>query len=88
MGRRRHLASAATLAMRWVVVLHPITHLRNDKTAILGYNMQVRAAYRKKGWALSATDHVEQCHHDEYLDSITEEKGEGCKMWGRLEVSG
>ena len=46
----------------------------------------MRAAYRKKGWALSNADHVEQCAHDTYLDAIKEQKGEGCKMWGFIEV--
>jgi hypothetical protein len=53
----------------------------------LNIDVQVRAAYRKKGWALLSTDHIEQCKHDEYLDSIIEQKGEGCRMWGKLEVS-
>ena len=35
---------------------------------------------------MSSTDHIEQCKHDEYMESIIEEKGEGCRMWGRLEV--
>lgn len=49
--------------------------------------LQVRAAYRKKGWALSNVDHVEQCLHDRYTESIKEQVGEGCRMWGMLEVS-
>uniref|UniRef100_A0A7S0RFI5 Endoplasmic reticulum vesicle transporter C-terminal domain-containing protein n=1 Tax=Chlamydomonas leiostraca TaxID=1034604 RepID=A0A7S0RFI5_9CHLO len=48
---------------------------------------EVRAAYRKKGWALTTVDHIEQCKHDEYMDSIKEQVGEGCKIWGRLEVN-
>ena len=32
------------------------------------------------------TDHVVQCQHDGYLESIKEERGEGCHMWGKLEV--
>ncbi|GAX82664.1 hypothetical protein CEUSTIGMA_g10090.t1 [Chlamydomonas eustigma] len=48
---------------------------------------EVRSAYRKKGWALLTTDHIEQCKHDEYLDSIMDQKGEGCRMWGKLEVN-
>jgi hypothetical protein len=48
---------------------------------------QVRTAYRRKGWALSNVDHVEQCAHDAYTESIKEQAGEGCHMWGTLEVS-
>lgn len=48
---------------------------------------EVRAAYRKKGWALTNVDHIEVCKHDSYLQSIKEELGEGCRMWGRLDVN-
>lgn len=48
---------------------------------------EVRAAYRKKGWALGSVDHIAQCKHDSYLESIEEEKGEGCKMWGSIQVN-
>lgn len=48
---------------------------------------QVREAYHKKGWAFTGTSNVEQCKHDEYLESITEQKGEGCRMWGSLHVN-
>eukprot|EP00798_Chlamydomonas_sp_ICE-L_P025639 gene25639-11297_t len=47
----------------------------------------VRSAYQHKGWALGAADHVEQCAHDEYLESVKESKGEGCKLWGSLVVN-
>ncbi len=49
--------------------------------------LQVRAAYRKKGWALVTTDHIEQCRHDSYIESIRNQKGEGCRMWGKIAVS-
>ncbi|KAG2438865.1 hypothetical protein HYH02_010663 [Chlamydomonas schloesseri] len=48
---------------------------------------EVRAAYRRKGWALSNVDHIEQCAHDLYTESIKEQAGEGCHMWGMLEVN-
>ncbi|MEW5301102.1 MAG: hypothetical protein WDW36_003982 [Sanguina aurantia] len=80
---------------------------------------EVRSAYRKKGWALTNTDHIEQCSHDGYLEAIKEQQqqqqqqqqqlgqqqqqqqqqqqlgqqqqrkvvGEGCRMWGDLEVN-
>ncbi len=50
------------------------------------YRLQVRSAYRKKGWALTNAEHIEQCKHDAYLESIQEQKGEGCKMWGQIQV--
>ena len=46
----------------------------------------MRAAYRRKGWALSNVDHIEQCAHDLYTEAIKEQAGEGCHMWGMLEV--
>ncbi|GIM11658.1 hypothetical protein Vretimale_15170 [Volvox reticuliferus] len=48
---------------------------------------EVRAAYRRKGWALANVDHIEQCAHDLYTESIKEQVGEGCHMWGMLEVN-
>ncbi|PNW73965.1 hypothetical protein CHLRE_13g579850v5 [Chlamydomonas reinhardtii] len=48
---------------------------------------EVRAAYRRKGWALSNVDHIEQCAHDLYTEAIKEQAGEGCHMWGMLEVN-
>ncbi|EFJ50127.1 hypothetical protein VOLCADRAFT_80399 [Volvox carteri f. nagariensis] len=48
---------------------------------------EVRAAYRRKGWALANVDHIEQCAHDLYTESIKEQTGEGCHMWGMLEVN-
>eukprot|EP00798_Chlamydomonas_sp_ICE-L_P002491 gene2491-5419_t len=48
---------------------------------------EVRAAYRLKGWALSQTDNVEQCAHDDYLNSVREQRSEGCKIWGHVKVN-
>ncbi|GFH13985.1 uncharacterized protein HaLaN_09956, partial [Haematococcus lacustris] len=48
---------------------------------------EVRAAYRKKGWAFTGLEHIDQCKHDEYIGSIKEQAGEGCRMWGHLEVN-
>lgn len=48
---------------------------------------EVRAAYRRKGWALANVDHIEQCAHDAYTEAIKEQAGEGCHMWGMLEVN-
>eukprot|EP00198_Chlamydomonas_reinhardtii_P004228 XP_001693564.1 predicted protein [Chlamydomonas reinhardtii] len=41
---------------------------------------EVRAAYRRKGWALSNVDHIEQCAHDLYTEAIKEQAGEGCHI--------
>jgi hypothetical protein len=30
---------------------------------------------------------MEQCAHDSYLEAIREQEGEGCHLWGALEVN-
>lgn len=30
---------------------------------------------------------VTQCAHDSYLEAIGAQEGEGCRMWGRLDVN-
>lgn len=47
----------------------------------------VRNAYRKRGWAVSNSMHIEQCAHDAYQESIEEQKGEGCHMWGVMHIN-
>jgi endoplasmic reticulum-Golgi intermediate compartment protein 3 len=47
---------------------------------------QVREAYRKKGWAFSVLDDIEQCAKEGFVDSVKSQKGEGCNIEGWLEV--
>ncbi|CAN1236312.1 Endoplasmic reticulum-Golgi intermediate compartment protein 3 [Linum grandiflorum] len=47
----------------------------------------VREAYRKKGWALSNPDLIDQCKREGFLQKIKEEEGEGCNVYGFLEVN-
>ncbi|KAL9258531.1 Endoplasmic reticulum-Golgi intermediate compartment protein 3-like protein [Drosera capensis] len=47
----------------------------------------VREAYRKKGWALSNPDFIDQCKREGFLERIKEEEGEGCNVYGFLEVN-
>ncbi|CAI0446163.1 unnamed protein product [Linum tenue] len=47
----------------------------------------VREAYRKKGWALSNPDLIDQCKREGFLQRIKEEEGEGCNVYGFLEVN-
>nr|XP_009595173.1 endoplasmic reticulum-Golgi intermediate compartment protein 3-like isoform X2 [Nicotiana tomentosiformis] len=44
-------------------------------------------AYRKKGWALSNPDIIDQCKREGFLEMIKAEEGEGCNMYGFLEVN-
>ncbi|KAF5837666.1 endoplasmic reticulum vesicle transporter-domain-containing protein [Dunaliella salina] len=48
---------------------------------------EVREAYRKKGWGLVMAGFVEQCKDDHYLETIEQQKGEGCRMFGHLQVN-
>eukprot|EP00879_Flechtneria_rotunda_P009695 GHRR01010144.1.p1 GENE.GHRR01010144.1~~GHRR01010144.1.p1 ORF type:complete len:313 (+),score=78.67 GHRR01010144.1:280-1218(+) len=48
---------------------------------------QVRQAYQTKGWVLSNIGNIEQCKDDTYLQSIKEQEGEGCHIWGQLSVN-
>ncbi|XP_016569315.2 endoplasmic reticulum-Golgi intermediate compartment protein 3 isoform X2 [Capsicum annuum] len=47
----------------------------------------VREAYRKKGWALTNPDEIDQCKREGFLEKVKLEEGEGCNMYGFLEVN-
>ncbi|XP_074280154.1 uncharacterized protein LOC141605337 [Silene latifolia] len=47
----------------------------------------VREAYTKKGWAISNPDLLDQCKREGFLQKIKEEEGEGCNIYGSLEVN-
>ncbi|XP_019456922.1 PREDICTED: endoplasmic reticulum-Golgi intermediate compartment protein 3-like [Lupinus angustifolius] len=48
---------------------------------------EVREAYLKKGWALSNPDIIDQCKREGFLQRIKNEDGEGCNVYGFLEVN-
>ncbi|KAL1328147.1 hypothetical protein HN51_038068 [Arachis hypogaea] len=48
---------------------------------------EVREAYRKKGWALSNMDLIDQCQREGYVQKVKDEEGEGCNILGSLEVN-
>ncbi|KAF5942964.1 hypothetical protein HYC85_020606 [Camellia sinensis] len=48
---------------------------------------EVRELYRKKGWALSNPDSIDQCKREGFLQRIKDEEGEGCNIYGFLEVN-
>ncbi|KAL2232008.1 UNVERIFIED_CONTAM: Endoplasmic reticulum-Golgi intermediate compartment protein 3 [Sesamum indicum] len=48
---------------------------------------EVREAYRKKGWALSDPDLIDQCKREGFLQKIKDEEGEGCNVYGFLDVN-
>ncbi|KAG4200675.1 hypothetical protein ERO13_A05G228000v2 [Gossypium hirsutum] len=47
---------------------------------------EVRDAYRKIGWAMSDLDLIEQCKREGFFQKIKDEEGEGCNIYGSLEV--
>ncbi|KAJ8477825.1 hypothetical protein OPV22_021552 [Ensete ventricosum] len=47
---------------------------------------EVREAYRKKGWGLSDPEIIDQCKREGFLQRIKDEDGEGCNIYGFLEV--
>ncbi len=48
---------------------------------------EVRKAYRRKGWALTSPDSVEQCKREGYAEKLLEQEGEGCHVYGKLLVN-
>ncbi|BBH09162.1 Endoplasmic reticulum vesicle transporter protein [Prunus dulcis] len=48
---------------------------------------EVRDAYRKKGWALTNADMIDQCKREGFIQKIKDEDGEGCNIEGSLEVN-
>eukprot|EP00002_Diphylleia_rotans_P005152 TRINITY_DN1426_c0_g1_i1.p1 TRINITY_DN1426_c0_g1~~TRINITY_DN1426_c0_g1_i1.p1 ORF type:complete len:373 (+),score=80.16 TRINITY_DN1426_c0_g1_i1:46-1164(+) len=47
----------------------------------------VRNAYRKKGWAFVNSQLMEQCVAENFVRSLESQAGEGCNIFGQLEVS-
>ncbi|CAK9876341.1 unnamed protein product [Sphagnum jensenii] len=48
---------------------------------------EVREAYRLKGWAVTDPEIIDQCKREGFLQKIKEEDGEGCNVYGHLEVN-
>ncbi|KAI3755284.1 hypothetical protein L1987_55080 [Smallanthus sonchifolius] len=48
---------------------------------------EVRDAYRRRGWGLMNPDLVDQCKREGFVQRIKAEEGEGCTVYGSLEVN-
>ncbi|XP_038681806.1 endoplasmic reticulum-Golgi intermediate compartment protein 3-like [Tripterygium wilfordii] len=48
---------------------------------------EVREAYRKKGWAVTYADLIDQCKREGFIQKVKDEEGEGCNIVGSLEVN-
>ncbi|XP_028667702.1 endoplasmic reticulum-Golgi intermediate compartment protein 3 isoform X2 [Erpetoichthys calabaricus] len=47
----------------------------------------VREAYRRRGWAFKNPDTIEQCKREGFSQKMQEQKNEGCRVYGLLEVN-
>ena len=47
---------------------------------------QVREAYRKKGWSFAVRHNIRQCSREGFVDAVEQQRGEGCKVYGYIEV--
>eukprot|EP00245_Coleochaete_scutata_P005348 TRINITY_DN18829_c0_g1_i1.p1 TRINITY_DN18829_c0_g1~~TRINITY_DN18829_c0_g1_i1.p1 ORF type:complete len:387 (-),score=74.58 TRINITY_DN18829_c0_g1_i1:407-1567(-) len=47
----------------------------------------VREAYRRRGWAFTNPDLIEQCKREGFVEAIKAQEGEGCQVYGFLEVN-
>ncbi|XP_058846660.1 endoplasmic reticulum-Golgi intermediate compartment protein 3 isoform X3 [Acipenser ruthenus] len=47
----------------------------------------VREGYRRRGWAFKNPDTIEQCKREGFSQKMQEQKNEGCKLYGFLEVN-
>ncbi|KAG6034380.1 hypothetical protein E4U41_006557 [Claviceps citrina] len=48
---------------------------------------EVREAYATQGWAFGRGENVEQCTREHYAERLDEQREEGCRIEGRLEVN-
>ncbi|XP_021291439.1 endoplasmic reticulum-Golgi intermediate compartment protein 3-like [Herrania umbratica] len=48
---------------------------------------EVREAYRRKGWAMTNVDLIDQCKREGFIQRVKDEDGEGCNIHGSLEVN-
>lgn len=48
---------------------------------------EVRESYRMKGWAFSNPEGIEQCEREGFTENLKNQEGEGCNIYGFLEVN-
>jgi hypothetical protein len=48
---------------------------------------EVRDAYRKKGWALTNVELIDQCKREGFVQRLRDEQGEGCNIHGFVDVN-
>jgi hypothetical protein len=73
------------LSLLHVVVV--IAYMLQSDDACCNSCEEVREAYRKKGWALSDPESIDQCKREGFVQKVKDEEGEGCNVHGFLEVN-
>ena len=48
---------------------------------------EVREAYRVRGWAFTNPEGIAQCVHEGFSDRLRSAQGEGCQVYGYLQVN-
>ncbi len=48
---------------------------------------QVRSAYRRRGWGFTDPQQIAQCAKEGFVEKLREQAGEGCHLWGLLNVN-
>lgn len=48
---------------------------------------EVREAYAEKSWAFGRGENVEQCEREHYAEKLDEQRAEGCRIEGSLQVN-
>ncbi|KAF3434962.1 hypothetical protein FNV43_RR22049 [Rhamnella rubrinervis] len=48
---------------------------------------EVEEAYKKRGWAMTNSDLIDQCKREGFIQKVKDEDGEGCNIEGSLEVN-
>lgn len=49
--------------------------------------VQVRSAYRRRGWGFTDPQQISQCAKEGFVEKLKAQEGEGCHMWGTLAVN-
>jgi hypothetical protein len=48
---------------------------------------EVREAYQLRGWQIEDITTIEQCRDDEYVQQLKKVDGEGCRIYGKIQVA-
>jgi len=47
---------------------------------------EVKEAYRLRGWEIENPGEIEQCRNDFWINKLVETKGQGCRVYGKVDV--